>query len=331
MIKTAFFTNAPANIDTVYAKNRRTKIEKISDCYPHIITEDTFERHAEKLRDVEAIFSTWGMWKLTDDQLARLPNLKAVFYGAGSVKAFAGPLLERDIIVWSAWGANGIPVAEYTLAQILLATKGFFPNVQSCASPATRPNAFRGPGNFGETVALLGAGMIGQTLIGMLKNFELKLIVWDIFLSAADAKKLGVEKVDTLAEAFERGLVVSNHLANVPETENLLDKACFSRMRPNATFINTGRGATVNESDLIDIFKRRPDLTALLDVTHPEPPLPDSEFYTLPNIHLTSHIAGSIGDEVVRMGDSAIEGFEAWQAGQPLQFAVTQDMLKTMA
>ncbi len=135
----------------------------------------------------------------------------------------------------------------------------------------------------------------------------------------------------TLEEAFQRGLVVSNHLANVPETRGLLTGKLFSKMREGATFINTGRGATVVEADLIEVFRERADLTALLDVTDPEPPEPGSPLYDMPNVHLTSHIAGSIGDEVVRMADYAIEEFLAWEQGHPLRYAVTREMLPTMA
>ena len=83
----------------------------------------------------------------------------------------------------------------------------------------------------------------------------------------------------------------------------MLNAALFRSMRPGATFINTGRGAQVNESDMAAVFGARPDLTALLDVTWPEPPEAGSPLYTLPNVHLSSHIAGSLGNEVVRMAD----------------------------
>ena len=85
------------------------------------------------------------------------------------------------------------------------------------------------------------------------------------------------------------------------------------------------------EEDLIGVFSERADLTALLDVTYPEPPVSGSPLYTMPNVHLTSHIAGSMGDEVVRMADYVIEEFQAWQNGQPLRYAVTLEMLSTMA
>jgi len=331
MKKTAFVCNNPGAIDRVYANGRKEKISTISNLYPIVITADNFNQHVDALRDLEVIFSTWGMLKFTEEQLNLLPNLKAVFYAAGSVKGFVEPLLDRGITVMSAWGANAVPVAEYALAQILLSNKGFFRNMRDCTSHETRGKAFSGPGNFGETVAILGAGMAGGTLIKLLSNFNLKVIVWDPFLSDERVVEMGVENIPSLSEAFQRGLVVSNHLANVPATRRLLTAELFSKMRQGATFINTGRGATVVEEDLISVFKKRHDLTALLDVTNPEPPAPDSPFYEMPNVHLTSHIAGSVNDEVVRMADYAIEEFRAWERGQPLRYEVTREMLPIMA
>ena len=103
------------------------------------------------------------------------------------------------------------------------------------------------------------------------------------------------------------------------ENIGVLNGALFERMRPNAVFINTGRGRQVNEPEMIRVLKERPDLTALLDVTYPEPPVPGSELYTLPNVHLSPHIAGSMNDEVRRMAVSAIDEFKRYRDGQPLQ------------
>ena len=102
-------------------------------------------------------------------------------------------------------------------------------------------------------------------------------------------------------------------------------------MRPGATFINTGRGAQVVEDDLIAALQRRLDLTALLDVTFPEPPDPDSACYSLPNVQLSSHIAGSQNNEVVRMADYMIEEFTRWERDEALRWQVTESMLATMA
>lgn len=331
-MKAAFFCNNAGTVDRVYAKGRKERIAGLTDLYPIMISQENFWEHVSELETLEVIFSTWGMPSLTDEHLDKLPNLKAVFYGAGSVQGFARPLLNRGISVMSSWGENAVPVSEFTLAQILLATKGYFRNIQDCRSPEKRLSGkvFAGKGNYGETVAIIGVGMIGKRVIKLLSSFALSVIVHDPYLSNEDASALGVEKVN-LEEAFERGYVISNHVADLPTTRKMLTRQLFERMRENATFINTGRGATVDEEGLIAVLKERADLTALLDVTYPEPPSADSELYVLPNVHLTSHIAGSLGDEVVRMADYCIEEFLRLEAGKPLQYAVSLKMLETMA
>ena len=177
---------------------------------------------------------------------------------------------------------------------------------------------------------IIGAGMIGRLVIQMLKQYKLKVIVFDPFLSDEKTGELGVEKCK-LTDLFERAFVVSNHLANNAQTQGMLHYDHFCRMRENAVFINTGRGAQVVEDDLVRILRERPDLTALLDVTYPEPPVEGHPFYTLPNCLLTPHIAGSAGDEVARMGEYMLEEYRKYLSGEECRYEVTQKMLETMA
>ncbi len=314
----------------VYDRGRRDRLEQMVELYPHVVSAGNFAHHAKHLRDLEVIFSTWGMVPLGAGELAQLPALQAVFYAAGTVQSFARPLLCRGILLVSSWAANAVPVAEFTLAQILLSCKGYFRNTRACRSPRQRPGAPSGPGAFGETVGIIGVGMVGGKVCRLLPPFELKVVAHDPSLEDGEAARLGVEKVG-LDAVFARSYVVSNHLPDLPSTRKMLDRKLFASMRENATFINTGRGAQVVEEDLIAVLKERPDLTALLDVTDPEPPLEDSEFYPLPNVQLSSHIAGSQGEEIVRQADFAIDEFENWEAGRPLRYRVTLEMLETMA
>ncbi|MGO8670282.1 MAG: hydroxyacid dehydrogenase [Capsulimonadaceae bacterium] len=314
----AAFVGDPANIARVYARGRWERVAELTRLYPTVLEADDLSR--AELAGIEVIFSTWGMPRLETESLDRLPCLKAVFYAAGSVHGFARPLLDRSITVVSAWRANAIPVAEFTLAQILLSNKGYWRD--RTTGPA--------PGNFGETVSLLGAGAVGREVIRMLKPFVLNVTVYDPFLGDADALELGARKV-SFEDAFRIGIVVSNHLADKPQTKRLIGETQFRLMREGATFINTGRGATVDEAALVRVLADRPSLTALLDVTEPEPPVPGSPLFDLPNIHLTPHIAGAIGGEVLRMADIVIDEFQSWQRGAPLTSAVTMSMLSTMA
>ena len=284
--------------------------------------------------DVDYLFSTWGMPVFAEEEIAScLPNLKAVFYAAGTVQSFARPFLKQGVKVYSAWAANAVPVAEYTVAQILLANKGFFLQTRLMEQKRLEEaKALRNAciGNYGERIGLIGCGMIGSLVAEMLKAYHLEVLVYDPFLSAERAKALGVRSV-SLEEIFSTCRVVSNHLANNEATKNMLNYGHFFAMLPYATFLNTGRGAQVVEEDLVRALQERKDLCAVLDVTYPEPAPLDHPFYTLENCFLTPHIAGSLGGETHRMSEYMRQEWDALVSGRPTRYEVTEQMLQTMA
>ena len=319
-------------VDYIYGQERLRALAELSDLYPTRITSENLERELPNLLDVEVIFSCWGMLALSQEQIEQMPALKAIFYAGGSVQAFAQPYLERDVLICNAAAANAIPVAEFCLAQILLSCKGAYRNSTECRRGPWKQSAMPvGRGVYGETVALLGIGAISRTLLTLLTPFNLRVIAVSSFLSKEQAEELGIAALVDLETAFREAYIVSNHLADKPSNRGVLNAPLFASMRIGATFINTGRGAQVDEADLIKVFKARPDLTALLDVQHPEPPSTESGLYELPNVYMTSHIAGSANDEVRRMADSMIEEFKRWHAGQPLQFQVAPGSLALRA
>ncbi len=316
--KAVFLTEYPDNIDYVYSPAQQKEIAEITDLIPGVVTPENF--HQFDLSELEVIFSTWGMMTFTEEHLKKMPKLKAVFYGAGATDHFAMPLLNNGIRLFSAWRANAIPVAEFTVAQILLSLKNYFTNSTNCTAKEKWNTVLRGPGCYGETVALIGAGAISLKVQELLKPFHLNVIV---IPSRPERRTVSLE------EAFKTAYVVSNHLPNREDNAKVLTKEMFASMRYGASFINTGRGAQVDEEGLIEVMKARPDLTALLDVTNPEPPENGSEFYTLPNIHLSTHIAGSINDEVHRMADYAISEYKHFAAGEAQEHEITPEILMT--
>ena len=322
------------SVRAVYTSEHFARLSHLVKIPDRIYKKEDILAEKGAFTDVRFIFSTWGMPIFEKEEISEIfPNLEAVFYAAGSVQRFARPFLELGIHVFSAWAANGIPVAEYTLAQITLAMKGFFQTgriFKEKGHTEAKSCIQHFPGNYGASVGLIGAGMIGKMVIEKLRALKVKTLVFDPFLSDEKANELGVEKVD-LSTLFSSCQVVSNHLANNPQTQGMLKKEHFAAMLPYATFLNTGRGAQVVEEDLISVLKDRPDLFAVLDVTFPEPPAEDSEFYTLPNVILTPHIAGSLGNEVQRMTDFIIEEADSFLAGKPTRYEVSLKMLETMA
>lgn len=316
----AFFCRSEETLRRVYTPEQIAEIGSLTELRSGVFNEDSFAK--ADLGDVELIFSTWGMPSLTPEQLALLPNLKAVFYAAGATDGFARPLFARDVKVLSAWLANAVPVAEFCAAQIVLGLKGYFRNSRMVKSRADWENAraAAGPGCYGETVALIGAGAIATRTKELLAKYSVNVIV---IPSRAERRTVSLE------EAFSKCFVVSNHLPDRKDNIGVLDGKLFSSMREGAVFINTGRGAQVNEAEMIEVLRKRPDLTALLDVMHPEPPEEGSELYSLPNVRLSTHIAGSINDEVHRMADYMIDELKRYLAGEELIYEVRESMLLT--
>ncbi len=283
------------------------------------------------LREVEVIFSGWGAPRLDDAFLQTTPNLKLFLYGAGSIRGFTTPAFwNRNIPICSAWAANALPVAEYTLAQILFSLKHGWHFAAEIKRLGAYPHRGVVPGAYQSTVGILSLGMIGRRVVELLKPFDLRVLAYDPFVKPDEAEALGATLVplDTL---FRECDVVSLHTPWLKETEGLITGAHFASMKPGATFINTARGAIVREPEMIDMLGKRPDLFAVLDVTYPEPPLPGSPLYTLPNVILTPHIAGSMNAECRRMGRFMIEELDRFIAAQPLRWRVTETMAKTLA
>jgi phosphoglycerate dehydrogenase-like enzyme len=229
---------------------------------------------------------------------------------------------ERGIVVTSAAAMNGIPVAEYTIASIIFALKQAFRFAREIKADGAYPHGkHHVAGAYGSTVGLVSLGAIGRAVCERLKILDVSIIAHDPFVSPEEASALGIELV-SLDTVFERADVVSLHIPWLPETERMIRGAHIAAMKEGASFINTARGAVIAEDEMIAVLSARQDLTAVLDVTFPEPPPPGSPLYTLPNVFLTPHIAGSLDGECRRMGHEMVEEMGRWLRGEPLLWQV---------
>ncbi len=330
-LKKAVLLGMPHYLPKAFPDHLRGEIGKITSLHPRAIDGAKWRDDAQALADVEIIFATWGMPALDAEFLAAAPRLQAVFYAAGSVKGFAKPeAYARGIVISSAWEANAVPVAEYSLATILLGLKAFWWHARQMRDGTFSHAKTAIAGAYHSNVGLVSLGAIGRRVAAHLSRLEVNVLAYDPFADPAEAAKAGVTLV-SLEELFAKSDVVSIHAPWLPETEKMINGSLLRSMRQGATLINTSRGAVIDEADLCQVLKERADLTAVLDVTHPEPPLPDSPLLTLENVILTPHIAGSIGGEIARMGDWMLGEFDRYLEGQPLQHAISQEMLARMA
>lgn len=282
-------------------------------------------RARELLADLDILITGWGCPPVDAQTLALAPKLRLLAHAAGSVRTWALPeIFARGVAVVTAADANALPVAEFTLAAILFANKRVFDFAATYRRERRSLGLYlaAGPeiGNRRRTVGVIGASRIGRRLIELLRPFELTVLLHDPFVDAAEAHRLGVEGLG-LDDLLARSDVVTLHAPSLPATRHLLDARRLALLRDGAVFINTARGALVDAAALLAELQAG-RISAVLDVTDPEVPPPDSPLYELPNVLLTPHIAGSLGNERHRFGALVIAEIERFIAGQPLRHAL---------
>jgi len=329
------------SIERVFGGNAEImrKLKSELEFPEEIINLENIEKYKDFTNECRYIFSTWGMPDMSESDIKKyFGKCEVILYGAGSVQYFARNYLNCGIKISSAWVMNGIPVAEFTVSQIILACKGYF----KIAGKIKTPEDWRDknkisngiyPGNYNSKVGIIGAGTIGKRVIEYLKILGVKteIFVCDPNFSEEETQKSGVKK-SSLEEIFKTCDVISNHSANLPSTVGMINKNHFDLMRDYSTFINTGRGAQIVESDMTDALKNNKTITALLDVTDPtEPPAAGSELYDLENVILTPHIAGVCSNELYRLSDCAYAEYKLYESEKKLNYEVTLEMLEFMA
>lgn len=321
MLSGLYILDADA-FDLVYSESERATIARHVRMVAGPQTAASIHASPGLLTDVEVIFSGWGMPRVDERFLAFAPKLKAIFYAAGATGHWmTDAAIARGIKIMTAHVANSEPVAEYTLAMILLSLKHTFQLAHQTHVTKTYPDRNGSPGAYGATVGLISYGVIARLLRAHLRHFDLHVLVHDPYLSKAEAHRQDVELVD-LNELFRRSNVVSLHTPLLPETVGLITGEHLASMKLGASFINTARGPVVREDEMLAVLTRRPDLQAILDVAAVEPPSAGSPLYTLPNVLLTPHIAGSAGGECRRMGREMADELERYVRGEPLRTQV---------
>jgi phosphoglycerate dehydrogenase-like enzyme len=292
---------------------------------PEPIFDRSEPRTAELLADAEVVLGHWGCPPFDEAMLALAPRLGLLAYAAGTVKGVVtDPVFDRGIRVTSGAVANARPVAEFTLAAILLANK------DALWVGAPREAREVPIGNWDKTIGIVGASMVGRGVIDLLRPFpHLRVSVYDPFLSSAEASSLGVQKVE-LDELCATADVLSIHAPDLPSTKGMIGAPHLAALKTGATVINTARPALIDQDALIAELQAG-RLTAVLDVTDPEPLPADHALHSLPNAFVTPHLAGSEGTELGRLADAAIDEIERWSRGEPASNEVTKDQLHRLA
>lgn len=286
------------------------------------------------LGEADILVTGWGCPMLTPDVLRAAPNLKLIAHAAGTVKYTIDPLAyEMGIAVTHAADANAVPVAEFTLASIIFANKRAFELRDLYRSDPSRRSAYAlmddRIGNYRRTIGLVGASRIGRKVAAMLSGFDYSVLLYDPYVEKGDPIARQVELVD-LDTLMARSDVVSIHAPSLPSTRAMIGAAQLQLMADGATFINTARGALVDEAALVAELQTG-RIQAVIDVTDPEIPPTSSPLFQLPNVFLTPHIAGAVGTERGRLGQMAVDEVERFVRREPLHYKVEPELLERLA
>jgi phosphoglycerate dehydrogenase-like enzyme len=289
------------------------------------------ERADEVLAAADVLLGHWGCARIDAAFLDRALRLRMLAYAAGTLReVVTADTFARLDRVTSGAAANAVPVAEYTVAAILWANKGAFverERLRGAEVPAVRR---RHPvGNWAKRIGLVGASHVGRAVIGLLAPYRCEVVVADPYLDEAAAERLGVTLVD-LDTLLSTSDVVSLHAPALPSTERMIGADQLARMIDGATLVNTARGVLVDHDALAaELAGGR--ISAVLDVTDPEPLPPDHPLLALPNCVVTPHLAGSQGTELSRLAELVIDEIERFAAGEPARYPVVAGDLERVA
>ncbi|RFU87516.1 hydroxyacid dehydrogenase [Streptomyces triticagri] len=328
----AAFAMAATTAQSVLRPSVRTAFGEVCELAPEVLDDFGTEHARAVLADTELLVTGWGCPPLDAAVLEVAPRLRAVAHTAGTVRGHVTEACwARGIEVSSAAAANALPVAEYTVAMILLGGKQVLESAREYRATHRRDmlRTALDVGNYRRTVGILSASLIGRRVIELLRPYDFQVLLHDPYVPDAEAAELGVELVG-LDELFAASDIVSVHTPLLPATRGLVGADQLAALRTGSLLINTSRGAVLDQDALTaELVAGR--LRAVLDVTEPEV-LPDGHpLWDCPNALITPHLAGSQGNELDRLADLALAEVTRWAAGDGFAHPVRPERLAFLA
>ena len=258
----------------------------------YFVTHTTDEdRLRTELIDVNGIVIRTA--ELNENILSGLTKLKIVArHGVGYDNVDTKYLNRNKIALAITGKANATSVSEHVMTMMLCLTKNIFESdklvkLGKFKEKRNLPNFFE---LYNKNILILGFGRIGRTLSKRCLGFEMKVYVYDPFVSDKEIRDLNCIPIDK-EEGFKIADYISIHLPLNSETKNLITSNQFKIFKSNLILINTARGGIINEDDLYDALKNKKIFGAGIDVFEKEPPTENNKLFFLNNILLTPHNA----------------------------------------
>lgn len=270
-------------------------VEVIENPYGRPMTRDELLTVVGDIDGAVVGVDTWN-----EKIFAHAPKLRAMArFGVGVDNIDLAAAKAHGIQVTNAKGMNSNPVAELTVG-LILSTLRNVPAFNASIREG-KWDRFMGRDLAGMTVGLLGFGDIAQRVAKKLSGFDVSICAYDLYPNLEKARELNVEMV-SMEEALHRADVVCMHLPSLPSTHHIMDAQTFGMMKDGSYFINTARGALVDETALAQALRSGKLTAAAIDVFGQEPVRRDNPLFALPNLFATPHTAAETYDTYHNVG-----------------------------
>lgn len=264
------------------------------------------------------------------------PNLRWVqAHWAGIDSLVDSPIWQTDIPLTTASGVHAPNMAQYVLAQMLAwahRVPEWFNSQKQGTWPPKRWEKFLPTELRGQTLGILGYGSVGREIARLVKPFGMTILVSKQNARRTDDADYALpgtgDPDGTLpdriypAEATHSMLAECDYvvitLPLTPKTHHLFDEALLRDMKPTSYLINVGRGAIINEKDLLKALKKGWIAGAGLDVFETEPLPDESPLWQMNNVILTPHVSGFTPHYDERVVDLFCANLRRYLAGEPL-------------
>ena len=281
----------------------------------------------EMIGPYDAIMIT-SQHAITSRVIAAAPRLRIIVKrGAKPENVDYEAATKRGIVVAWTPGVNYVAVAEHAVMLMLCLAKKTIPQMERLRGGAWRESDAGLQELCGKTIGIVGLGGIGRVLCRMVGGFDVKLLAYDPYISAAQAKEVNVNLVG-LEDLLRQSDYVALHATLTEETRHLIGEKELSMMKKTAHLINTARGGLIDESALLKALREGEIAGAGLDVFEPEPPKHENPLLHLPNVVVTPHMAGWSDEAVYREQKEAALEIKLVLEGESPRYPINPEALE---
>ncbi|HUE71024.1 MAG TPA: phosphoglycerate dehydrogenase [Pirellulaceae bacterium] len=234
-------------------------------------------------------------------------RLKAIARaGVGTDNIDKETATRQGIIVMNTPTGNTLSTAEHTFALLLALSRSVAPAYHSLLGGKWDRKSYMGTQVADKTLGIVGLGRIGQEVAKRAIAFQMRVLGYDPFLSAEQAAKLGIQRVETVREMLPHVDYLTVHTPLTPETTNLIDKAALDIIKPGARLINCARGGIYNEEALVEGLQSGKLGGVALDVFALEP-CTKNALFGMPNVVCTPHLGASTEEAQTQVAVEAVQ------------------------